>query len=161
MTEKPPSPGQPSTDQTVGTLIGEFMVEKKREREEEARRSARARPRRLTVITLLALCIAVAGLTLFLERPEPPPSPDRIEAGARIRLYLASERVRNFQRRTGALPMHLAEASIDSTNLSYWRSTDSAFEIWTEVGGERLSYRSTMPSAEFLGSAMRLVGKTP
>lgn len=160
MTEQPHHPGQPTSNQTVGALIGEFIVEKQREKEEEARRIAKSRPRSLAIAVLLVLCVAVAGLTLFLERPEPPPSADRIEAGARVRLFLASERVRDFQRRTGALPPNLVEASIDSAGLTYWRSTDSVFEIWTEVAGRRLHYRSTMPSADFLGSAMRLLGTT-
>lgn len=161
MSERTPGSRSPRPNNEVGALIGEYLAEKKRERAEEARQARRQRSRPLVVTILVVLCAVTAALPSFLdERADPLPA-ERIDTGTRLSVFLASERIRDFQLRTGRLPDNLREAGVDSMGLSYWRSTDSVFELSSDYGGSRVRYHSTAPSGEFLGPALRILGTVP
>lgn len=155
-----PIPAAPSSDK-VGALVGEFLAEQKRQTLElqaiEARRGKKRRP--ALALTLAALCAIVWVAPSMLGNATVTQSPERLEAGARMTLFLASERIRGHQRAHGRLPATLAEAGVDSTGLSYRARSAEVFELGTEVNGTRITYHSTMHTAAFLGSTLEILGR--
>lgn len=161
MSENSPGSRSPRPNDEVGALIGEYLAKKQREQAEEARQARLQQSRPLVVTILVVLCVVTAALPTFLdERADRLPA-ERIDDGTRLSVFLASERIRGFQRRTGRLPDNLREAGVDSLGLSYWRSTDSVFELSSDYGASRVRYHSTTPGSEFLGPALRILGTVP
>ena len=74
-----------------------------------------------------------------------------IEQSARLTLYLASLRVREYQTAHNRLPPNLQQAGVDTAGLTYHRTSESIFELSTRVQGSRLVYKSSMPDSVFLG----------
>jgi hypothetical protein len=161
MVNPTPRSTTPAQDHAVDALVGEFLAEKRRETQESL--ALQRRPRRRPVLTavLLVLCGAAWVAPSLLTRPEPPLSAERQDAGARMHVFLAAQRVFAFQRANGRLPLTLGEAGVDTANVVYWRSTDSVFELWTSLNGDRVSFTSRMNPAEFLGPTFRLLGSAP
>jgi hypothetical protein len=139
-------------------LVGEYLDQKKRETTESSLAEAPQRVRTVLLIVGLITC-AIVWILPSLVKSEPElPSPERVEASARMTVFLASERVRTYQRIHGRLPVSLVEAGVDTTGLAYFKSTESTFEMWTLANGGRVLYRSTMNNAEFLGSTFQTLG---
>jgi hypothetical protein len=159
-----PSMSQPTpvssgrAEDPVRALVGEFLEEKQRERtRDDARRLKRGRSPIVTVVA--AIVCAMVWILPSLNPPELwAPSPERVDASARMQVFLAAQRVFAYQRQTGRLPADLSQAGVDSNGLTYWRSTDSLFELRTIAGGVPLAYRSTMSQAEFLGNTFQVLG---
>jgi hypothetical protein len=145
-------------DDPVRTLVGEFMEEKKRERTIEL--AQQKKRKRSPIVTVLAA--VVCGLVWILPSVNPPeamaPAPERVDASARMQVYLAAQRVFAYQRANGRLPADLRQAGVDSTGLVYWRSTDSLFELRTIAGSVPVAYRSNMNQAAFLGNTFQVLG---
>jgi len=95
-------------------------------------------------------------LPSFYGPSEERVSPERLEAGARMTLFLASERVRAFERAHGRRPFYLTEAGVDTTGISY-QSTLTKFELSMTTNGERVTYRSAMSNPEFLGATLQVL----
>jgi hypothetical protein len=145
-------------DDHVRALVGEFMEEKKRERKLELdRQKTRKRSPIVTVVAAI-VCAMVWILPSLNPPPLLAPSPERVDASARMQVYLAAQRVVAYQRAHGRLPADLHQAGVDSSGLTYWRSTDSLFELRTIAGGVPLAYRSTMKQAEFLVNTFQVLG---
>ena len=145
-----------STD-PVGSLVGEFMQEKKKELQEEKARQAVKKRNPFVVPLLVALCLA----TWFAPSLMPPReqlAPETLEQGARLTLYLASLRVRAYVDSHKRLPPNLEQAGVDTAGITYLRTTESVFELSTRVQGTRLVYRSTLPDSVFLGPKLRIRG---
>ncbi|HEX9563334.1 MAG TPA: hypothetical protein VF981_05160 [Gemmatimonadaceae bacterium] len=157
-----PTPSSaPRADVKVRALVGEYLDEKQREHSREV--EAQKQPvRRSPVLTFFAfiVCVAVWILPSFVKPPDVAPSPARIEASARMTIFLAAQRVVAYQRANGRLPLDLSQAGADSTGLTYWRSTDSLFEIRAMAGGEQLAYKSSMNPALFLGNTFQVLGSS-
>jgi len=157
MVNSSPTPASSTVQsrEAVRALVGEYLDQKKRETHDAA---AAASPRgfriALTVVALIT-CATVWLLPSFVKPVAELPSPERVEASARMTIFLASERVRLYQRLKGRLPGTLAEAGVDSTGIGYFRSSDTGFDMWMMTNGRRLNYRSTMNNAEFLGSTLQ------
>jgi hypothetical protein len=147
-----------SVDDPVRALVGEFLEEKQRERTIELAKQQERK--RSPVVTILAA--VVCGLVWILPSVNPPevlaPAPEQVDASARMQVYLAAQRVFAYQRANGRLPADLPQAGVDSTGLTYWRSTDSLFELRTIAGGVPVAYRSTMNQAAFLGNTVQVLG---
>jgi hypothetical protein len=155
-----PTPkGAPQQADKVRELVGEYLDEKQRESREMAAQEEKAKPSR-TPITIIAavVCAAVWILPSFVTQVDTAPSPARIEAGTRMNVFLAAQRVISYQRANGQLPADLTQAGVDSSGLTYWRSTDSLFEIRAMANGEQVAFKSSMNPAAFLGSTFQVLG---
>lgn len=152
-----PKPTPIATD-AVGALVGEFVLEKKKEQQEEKARKA-TRKRSPFVIPLLTVtCLAIWMAPSLMPPREPPLSQETLEQSARLTLYLASLRIREYLDANKRLPADLTQAGVDAAGMEYSRTTDSIFELSTRVQGTRLVYRSTLPDSMFLGPNVRIRG---
>lgn len=157
MSDTQPAGHTPVATDAVGSLVGEFMDEQRKERQEDKARS-RVRKRHPLVIPFLLLSLAgMAAAPLLAPRPEEL-TQETLEQGARLTLYLASLRVREYMRTHRHLPANLADAGADTTGLEYTRSSPTNFELSTRLLGSRLVYRSTQPDSLFLGPNLRIRG---
>jgi hypothetical protein len=153
-----PSPrSTPLANNPVNSLVGEFIEEKRREIADEKARRVKPKRSPFVIPFLAALCLTVWIAPSLMPPREPTLTPDTIEQGARVTLYLASLRIRQYQNVNHRLPNTLTEAGVDTTGITYWKSTNSAFELSTRVQGTRMVYRSSMPDSVFLGT-IRLRG---
>ena len=146
----------PIGNDPVASMVGEFLEAKKKEREEEKAKFAprKRNPFVLPFLTTLVLAIWI-GPSFMMPR-EPALTIETMEQGARMNVYLASLRVREYRAKHKRLPLTLTEASVDTTGLLYSRSSESVFELSTRVQGTKLTYRSTMPDSVFLaGTGLR------
>lgn len=155
----PPLPNRtPIANDPVGSLVGEFIEEKRREKQEEKARQVPKKRNPFVVPFLIALCSAVWIAPSLMPPREPVLTQDTLEQGAKLTLYLASLRVREYQDTYKRLPPNLAQAGVDSTGIGYTRASESVFELSTRVQGSRLVYRSSLPDSVFLGPQIRLRG---
>ncbi len=164
--QQPPS-GSPQSQDTVRALVGEFFDEQKLELagKSDAERTRRLR-KVLGVLAFVAFvafvaCAAVWILPSFHGPTAPRVSPDQVDAGARMTLFLAGERIRSFRQSHGVLPRSLAAAFVDSTGLAYVRGPDTTFELSTVANGKRITYLSTMRIADFLGASLPVLSRAP
>jgi hypothetical protein len=148
----------PVANDPIGSLVGEFMQEKKKERQDEKARLAVRKRSPLVVPFLVALCLAIWVAPSLMPPREPPLPPDTLEQSARLTLYLTSLKVREYHDSHKRLPPNLEQAGADTAGISYSRTTESVFELSTRVQGARLVYRSTLPDSVFLGSHLRIRG---
>ncbi len=148
----------PVTNDSIGSLVGEFMEEKRKERTQEMALQASRRRNPFVVPLLVAFCLVVWVAPSLMPPREPPLSPEMMERSARLTLYLASIRVKDYFAAYRRLPENLVQAGVDSTGIEYWRSTDSVFELATRVQDARMVYRSTLPDSVFLGANLRVRG---
>ena len=146
-----------STD-PVGSLVGEFMEEKRKERQEEKARQAPKKRNPFMMPFLIVLCLAVWIAPSLMPPREPVLTPEILEQGARLNLYLASLRVREYHVSHQRLPATLTQVGVDTTGILYVRSSDSVFELVTRVQGARMVYRSSLPDSVFLGANLRIRG---
>jgi hypothetical protein len=146
----------PIGNDPVGSLVGEFLDEKKKERAEEKARQAPRKRNPFVLPFLIAVVLAIWIGPSLMAPPEPVLTVETMEHGARVTVYLASLRVREYRAKHQRLPLTLTEAGVDSTGLLYSRSSESVFELSTRVQGTKLTYRSTMPDSVFLaGTGLR------
>lgn len=154
----PVNPSPANSDDTVRALVGEFLEERKKEvtREVAVHQAPR---RRSPAITIFAVIVCAAVWILPMMRQDIyVQSPERVDASARMQVFLAAQRVFAFQKSTGRLPADLQQAGVDSEGLTYWRSTDSLFELRVIAGGVPVSFKSTMSPSEFLGNTFQVLG---
>ena len=155
---QPLSKRTPIANDPVGSLVGEFMEEKRRERQEEKARQVPKKRNPFLVPLLMALCAAIWVAPSLMPPREPVLTQETLENSAKLTLYLASIRVRSYLDTHKRLPPTLAQAGVDTTGLSYVRTSNSVFELSTRVQGTRLVYRSTIPDSVFLGPNLRVRG---
>jgi hypothetical protein len=148
----------PLANDPVGSLVGEFMEEKRREIQEE---KARRLPKKRSpfVIPLMIVLCAFVWIAPSLMPPREPPIPQQtLEQSAKLTLYLASIRVKGYLDSHKRLPPNLTQAGVDSTGIEYARTSESIFELSTRVQGTRIVYRSSVPDSVFLGPKLRIRG---
>jgi len=148
----------PLANDPVGSLVGEFMEEKRKERQEEKARQVPKKRNPFVIPLLVTLCAAIWIAPSLMPPREPTLSAATLENGAKLTLYLASLKVKNYHATHRRLPPTLSQAGVDTTGIGYVRSSDSAFDLSTRVQGSRMVYRSTIPDSVFLGPNLRLRG---
>src|SRR5687767_15053772 len=85
----PPRPAVPPRDPLAQSLVGEYLVEQKEEREAEARRRRASRPwRRIVSVAAIVACGVVWLVPSLGTRPIPAMSAGRLDASARLTLFL-------------------------------------------------------------------------
>ena len=148
----------PLANDPVGSLVGEFMEEKRREvQEEKARRVSKKRnPLVIPIMIVLTAFIWIAPS--MMPPREPAITQETLEKSAKLTLYLASIRVKGYLATHKRLPPNLTQAGVDTTGIAYTRSSDSVFELATRVQGTRIVFRSTVPDSVFLGKDVRIRG---
>ena len=157
MANPTPRSVQASSRATVHALVDEFLEHKQEAVQEHALAEVPRRTRKVLASVAFIACAAVWTLPTFFTPPTQPASPERLDASARMTLFLASERVRAFERTHHRLPNTLIEAEVDTSGITYWRSTSSAFEMWTTVNGARVNYNSNTTNVAFLGSTLQVL----
>ncbi|HEX6260069.1 MAG TPA: hypothetical protein VFZ51_05405 [Woeseiaceae bacterium] len=148
----------PLGNDTVGSLVGEFMEEKRRERQEEKARQAPKKRNPLVIPLLVLLCAGIWTTSMLMPAQTPVLTHETLEQSARLSLYLASLRVREYVAANKRLPANLLDAGVDTTGITFTRASSSHFELSTTVQGSRLVYRSTMPDSAFLGPRLHIRG---
>lgn len=138
--------------------MSEFLEEKKKDR--EAEESAKARkPNRIWKLALLG--VLSAGAWLY---PFPPPSPTRAiphmvtQAGARMEVFIAAQRVRKYRKEHGRLPNPLSRAGVDEAWLTLQPIDSLEFEITGRTDGVQVSYRSTMSDSVYFHDTRAMLG---
>ena len=152
-----PTPASTSVQsrEQIAALVGEYLDQKKRETKENSLVAAPRRIRKALTVVAIVTCAIVWILPSLVKPQVELPSPARVDASARMTLFLAAERVRTYQRTHGRLPATLVQAGVDTTGLTYFRATDSLFEMWAMANGARITYRSTTNNARFLGKTLQ------
>lgn len=155
-------PSAPRKDIFAQTLAGEYLIEKKEEREAEARNRRPPRPwRRIVSIAAIAACGAVWLVPSLGTRPTPAVSAGRQDASARLTLYLASRRVRDFEERNGRLPSNGMESGISDPRIAYRLTGPNTFALSLSHNGQRWVLPSTFADTSYLHAAMRNLGAAP
>ena len=111
----------------------------------------------LTVVMATLVCIALWVAPSFATPPEPEMTREAVEQNARLSLYLASLKVREYLTANRRLPESIGGLGVDSTGIEY-SHTRSQFELSTRVQGRPLVYKSTVPDSVFLGENLRVAG---
>lgn len=140
-----------STD-PVGAIVGEFIEEKRREIKEENARQAPRKRSPFVIPLLIVLCAGIWIAPSLMPPREPVVPPTVIERGARLNLYLASLRIRQYESIHKRLPVDLLQAGGDTLGVTYARLGGQHFELSTQVLGSKMVYRSTQPDSLFLGA---------
>lgn len=157
-----PRPTVAGRDIVAQSLAGEYLIEKKEEREAEARKKRPPRPRRrIASIVAIAACGVVWLLPSLGTRPAPAVSAGRQDASARLTLYLASRRVREFEGRKGYLPKTAHEGGITDPRIEYRLTGPNSFALSFSHAGQHWVLPSTLADTAYLQDAMRKLGATP
>jgi hypothetical protein len=131
-----------------------------RKRVEAAKAAPPPKSRRGVQVTLVVLAVALAALLVvrpaWLFPTIEVESAVMKEASLRVRIYIEAERVERYRRGAGRLPTSLLESGGDTTSLQYLQDGRS-YSITGGNDGHVLTYRSTMPATEFLGSSYALI----
>ncbi len=155
-------PKAPVRGTLAQSLAGEYLIEKKEEREPEARKRRPPRPwRRIASIIAIATCGAVWLVPSLGIRPTLAVSAGRQDASARLTLYFASRRVRDFESRNGRLPSTGAESGIADSRIDYRLTGPNTFALSLSHGGQRWVLPSTFADTSYLHDAMRKLGSAP
>jgi hypothetical protein len=107
---------------------------------------------------MVVLCAFVWIAPSLMPPREAPIPQNTLENSAKLTLYLASIRVKQYLVAHKRLPLNLTQAGVDSTGLEYTRSSDAIFELATRVQGTRVLYRSSVPDSVFLGPHLGIRG---
>lgn len=115
--------------------------------------------KRVSVLTLLSL----AGLLLVLLRPSwlagpkapPPESPAIREASVRLSMLRERQRVTDFAKQNGRLPISLAEAGSTAPGLGYEALPGQQFRLFAQAGDSLLVLRSSDSMPQFLGNSLK------
>ena len=148
----------PLANDPVGSLVGEFMEERRREIQEEKARRVPHKRNPVLVPLMMVLCAFIWIAPSLVPPREPPVPQETLESSAKLTLYLASIRVKAYLATNKRLPTYLFQAGVDSTGIEYLRSSPTHFELSTPVNGKRVIYKSLVPDSVFLGSRLRIRG---
>lgn len=137
------------------------------ERESSAREAEDRRRARTSSQPLLAACAVILmaiGAYLAIMKPAwvfaPSPAPESLaiqEAGLRLSMANASQRVQHFWRQNGRLPESLTEAGARGGSLLYSRLGASDYRLVGENGLARVTLTSDDSLAEFLGNSFQII----
>lgn len=112
---------------------------------------------RLKLAALLSLVVMTVWLWVLPPSwliPPPPagPSVAEQEAGLRFGVYLQAQRIRVYQLERGVLPETLEDAGPSIPGVSYTLIAPGLYELTGETDRVRVTYRSSQPLREWVGS---------
>ena len=148
--------GRSGTDPRAKALVDEFLDEKRREAPSDA--SSRIGRGRAYLLGAVAAICAAAWLVPYPTSADDATSNPVVQAaGARITVFLAASKVRDFRTRHTRLPATLAEAGVTDASLEYAAGRDTLFTVRTLAGGEQIVYDSRHPPHSVLRGAVAIV----
>jgi hypothetical protein len=126
-----------------------------------ARKKSNAR-----LITLGVMCTALVGLSAYswLARPAfiwgtpaaPLPTIEQ-EAGLRMTMYFAAQRVEAYRKSAGTLPSSLTAIGEGIPGVTYAIVGDGVFEMRGTANGKSVVLRSDQSPDEFLGNSGNVI----
>ncbi len=158
----PARPGPARTDALAYSLVGEFFTEKKQEREAAARNRRPTPPwRRIASIAAIVACGVTFLVPSLGPRPAPAVSAGREDAGARLTLFLASQRVRDSEQRNGRLPSTAKETGISDPCIGYRLTGPNTFTLSMTQEGKRWFLPSTAADTAYMRDAIARLAAQP
>jgi hypothetical protein len=155
----PTPPRRAAVDAVAQSLVGEYLIERKEEREALARIQRPPRPwRRILSLTAIVACGAVWLVPSLGTRPAPAMSVERQDASARLALFLAAQRVREYEQRQGRLPRSVAQTGISDPRISYRLTGQSSFTLSLVHNGERWDLPSAAADTVYMRNALARLG---
>ena len=79
--------------------------------------------------------------------------PKRVEADARIGMYLTGRRIESYRKQNGHLPGTLSVVGDRTPGLTYEAVNDSVFELRMTAAGKRIVLKSNEPQSNILGNS--------
>ncbi|MBW3553085.1 MAG: hypothetical protein KY466_06235 [Gemmatimonadetes bacterium] len=165
-----PTPGNPGSRRRAAPVHGggdryEALLEVLEQQAERA--SQDDLPRRPAVLRFEAiLLVALALITVWvwvlppawlIPRAVPPVPIAEEEAGLRIGIYLQAQRIRAYELAHGVLPETLEEAGPAIPGMRYRVVSHGVYELTGTTERVRLSYRSTEPLREWVGTGAEIM----
>ena len=138
------------------------VLEQQADRAQQEVRTQRGTAVPAAPIVLLVLFVLTVWVWVmppaWLVPPPPAPVPvEQEEAALRFGIYLQAQRIRAFELAHGALPESLAEAGPSLPAMRYVIVEDGVYELAASTDRVRLTYRSTEPLREWVGSGAELM----
>lgn len=160
---KPGSPRDPDNITGGGSryeALLEVLEQQQRQAEIDRERERRQRrPSDRRVPGWLAVVLGLVAVWLwvlpppFLSVNEPAPrSPADEEAALRFAVYVQAQRIQEFRNRSGRLPESLDEVGPPLQDMDYVRLAPGLYQLTGTTGRVRVTYRSDLPLADFVGS---------
>jgi mRNA-degrading endonuclease toxin of MazEF toxin-antitoxin module len=119
-------------------------------------RHAGPRPALLAVLAVLLVSLIAWNLTAG-RRPPVVVSPDKVEASARLTVYLVAQAIETYRDTTRTLPRNLEDLGVDGVGITYAREA-STYTLTVEIGGTQLTYRSGESLEPYRAAAEVLLG---
>ncbi len=94
---------------------------------------------------------------LQIVPPGPPPVQEE-EASLRLVMYFQAQKIEQYRRDTGRVPLELDDAGPAFRGMEYVRLTDSDYRILGRTRRVTLSYSSVEPLDVFVGAAAGVLG---
>lgn len=158
----PARPAPPKADALTYSLVGEFFTEKKQEREGAAHRRRPTPPwRRIASILAIVGCAAAWLVPSLGPRPAPAISAGREDAGARLTLFLASQRVRDFEQRNGRLPNTATESGTSDPRIGYRLTGPNTLTLSMTQEGKRWFLPSSAADTAYMRDAIARLAAQP
>lgn len=149
--------GRSGTDPRAKALVEEYLDEKRREAPSDASSSRIVRGRAYLLGAVAAICAAAWLVPYPTSADDAASTPVVQAASARITVFLAASKVRDFRTRHTRLPATLAEAGITDASLEYAAGRDTLFTVRTLAAGEQIVYDSRQPPHSVLRGAVAIV----
>ena len=152
-----PTPSRPDANAIVSELMAEI-----RENRKEA-----PPPKRLPAWASSLMAVGGIAMSVWLWiappaalLPPPPPtiSPDQRDASARLAIILQASRIDAFVAKHGRLPVTGNEAGIPYPEVRYRKLDATTYELAMDPGTGSLTWRSTEPRDQFVGSSRSVLG---
>jgi hypothetical protein len=151
--------GIPSVNSKAKALVEEFLEEKRREAPLQGSASRAEQGRTITVAVLALIC-AAAWLAPYPTTSEIEPVDPVFEAAsARLTVFLAATKVKEYYARHARLPASLKEAGISEPAIDYGPGTDSSFTLETISTGQRIVFDSHKELHMVLGGSVSIIEK--
>jgi mRNA-degrading endonuclease toxin of MazEF toxin-antitoxin module len=119
-------------------------------------RRAGPRPALLAVLAVLLVSLIAWNLTAGRRQPVVV-SPDKVEASARLTVYLVAQAIETYRDTTRTLPRNLEDLGVDGVGITYTPDR-STYTLAVEIGGTQLTYRSGESLEPYRAAAEVLLG---
>ncbi|HJU73949.1 MAG TPA: hypothetical protein VJ717_09390 [Gemmatimonadaceae bacterium] len=160
-----PTPAAPipsvgaTPDALARSLAGQYIHEQIEERAEAARRNRARRPwRQFLATAIIVACGAVWLVPSLGTRPVPAISTARMDASVRLTLFLASQKVREYEQRNRRLPATATQSGITDQRIEYRLTSKDAFMLSMTQDGRRWELPSSMADSIYMRDALAGLG---
>ena len=162
-----PAPQRPKGSGTEASEALRDVLEDITTRESRRREPSGSPPDRrpkpvglIAVLLVVTVWLFVSPPALVRPAPIPLPPPEKIEAGLRMDMYVATLRIGRYQSAAGRLPGSLAdvlEDPLDAPDLSYEVLGGGQYRLTGTRDGSTVVWVSSQPVADLLSGARRIL----